>query len=158
MKAFTDKCRKTKVAELQVAGCARNSPYSILQKGFLPKRNPQLSLGYVFCFVSVFYLYIVYILLYMYIYLYIIYNIIKNKKKNPSIGLHIHRRKNGCTPKVAGCVFRKNRLYIMLWIGFWAQPSTCNLATRLRFCFWFLVHICVVPSSSSAMFLVSERV
>ena len=65
--------------------------------------------------------------------IYIIYNIIKNKKKNPPTGLHIHRRKNGCTPKVAGCVFRKNRLYSMLWIGFWAQPATCNLQPWLRF-------------------------
>ena len=103
---------------------------------FVPKRNPQLSLVYVFCFVSVYYLYIVYILLYMYIYLYIIYNIIKNKKKNPSTGLHIHRRKNGYTTKVAGCVFGENRLYSMLWMGFWAQLATCNLQPWLRFSFY----------------------
>ena len=106
---------------------------------FVPKRNPQLSLAYVFCFVSVrvlVYLYIVYILLYMYIYLYIIYNIIKNKKKNLPTGLHIHRRKNGYTTKVAGCVFGENRLYSMLWIGFGAQPVTCNLQPWLRFCFY----------------------
>ena len=69
----------------------------------------------------------------MYIYLYIIYNIIKNKKKNPPTGLHIHRRKNGYTTKVAGCVLGQNRLYNMLWMGFWTQPATCNFATRLRF-------------------------
>ena len=94
----------------------------------------------------------------MYIYLYIIYNIIKIKKKNPPIGLHIYRRKNRYTTKVAGCVLGKNLLYSVLWIGYRAQLVTCNFATLLRFCSRFLVHICVVPSSSSAMFLVSERV
>ena len=62
-------------------------PTAYYRRDFALKRNPQLSLVYVFCFVSVrvlVYLCIVYILLYMYIYLYIIYNIIKNKKKEPT--------------------------------------------------------------------------
>ena len=63
---------------------------------FVPKRNPQLLLVYVFCFVSVrvlVYLYIVYIY-YYYIYLYIIYNIIKNKKKEPTHRVaHTHTEK-----------------------------------------------------------------
>ena len=136
MKAFADERRKRKVAKLQVAGCARNRLYNMLWQDFASKRNPQLLCVCVFCFLTVrvlVYLYIVYILLYMYIYLYIIYNIIKNKKKNPPIGLHIHRRKNGYTTKVAGCVFGQNLLYSMLWMGFWAQPATCNLATLVSF-------------------------
>ena len=64
---------------------------------FALKRNPQLLLVYVFFFVSVrvlVYLYIVYILLYMYLYLYIIYNIIKNKKKEPTHRVaHIQKKK-----------------------------------------------------------------
>ena len=56
--------------------------------------------------------------------------------------------------KLAGCVFGKNRLYSMLWIGFGAQTATCNLATRLRFSSRLLVHICVVSSFSFSMFLV----
>ena len=87
---------------------------------FVPKRNPQLLCVCVFCFVSVrvlVYLYIVYILLYMYIYLYIIYNIIKNKKKEPTHRVaHIHILKNRYTTKVAGCVFGENRPYSMLWL------------------------------------------
>ena len=70
--------------------------------------------------------------------------------------MHIHRRKNGYTTKVAGCVFGENRLYSMLWIGFGTQPATCNLQPWLRFCSRLLVHICVVSSSSSAMFLVNS--
>ena len=94
----------------------------------------------------------------MYIYLYIIYNIIKIKKRTHPQGYTHTEEKTDTQPKVAGCVFGKNRPYSMLWLGLWAQLVTCNFATRLRFCSRFLVHICVVSSSSSTMFLVSERV
>ena len=135
---------------MRVASCGLRS-ISVLRYAvgrILAENATRNFYGYVFFVVC-----ICSILIYLYILLYIIYNIIKNKKKNPLIGLHIHTLKNRYTTKVAGCVFRENRLYSMLWVGFWAQPATCNLATRLRFCSRFLVHICVMSSSSSTMFL-----
>ena len=141
---------------MRVASCGLRS-ISVLRYAvgrILAENATRNFYGYVFfvvCICSI--LIYLYILLYVYIYLYIIYNIIKNKKKNPPIGLHIYTLKNRYTTKVAGCVFGENRPYSILWLGFWAQPATCNLATRLRFCSRFLVHICVMSSSSSTMFL-----
>ena len=56
----------------------------------------------------------------MYIYLYIIYNIIKIKKRTHPQGYTYTEEKTDTQPTVAGCVYRKNRLYSMLWIGFGA--------------------------------------
>ena len=69
----------------------------------------------------------------MYIYLYIIYNIIKIKKRTYPQGYTHTEEKTDTQPKVAGCVFCKNRFYSMLWLGFWAQPATCNSATLVSF-------------------------
>ena len=102
-------------------------PTVYFRRDFGQKRNPQLSWVYVFCFVSVYYLYIVYILLYMYIYLYIIYNIIKNKKKNPPIGLHTYTEEKTDTQ-------RKLRVAFLVKIGStvccgWDLERNSQLAT-----------------------------
>ena len=103
VKAFAGERRKVKTQpKLQSFGlrvAPEIGPTVRCGQDFVPKRNPQLSLVYVFCFVSVrvlVYLYIVYIyiIIYIYIYLYIIYNIIKNKKKEPTHRVaHTHTEK-----------------------------------------------------------------
>ena len=136
VKAFTDEPRKVKCNQsCKVAGCGLR-PKSALQYAvdrILSQNATRNFHWFMFFALYLYTIYILYIYYYICIYIYILYNIIKNKKKSPPIGLHIHRRKNGCTPKVAGCVFGKNRLYSMLWLGFWAQPVTCNLATLVAF-------------------------
>ena len=94
----------------------------------------------------------------MYIYLYIIYNIIKIKKRAHPQG---YTHTEGKTD-----THQKLRVAFFVRIGSTdccdrdfgrnLQPATCNLQLWLRFGFRFLVHICVVSSSSSAMFLVNS--
>ena len=119
----------------RVAGCGLRpkSPLQDAVDGILPQNATRNFYWFMFFALYLYSIYILYIYYYICIYIYILYNIIKNKKKNPPIGLHIHRRKNGYTTKVAGCVFGQNLLYSMLWMGFWAQPATCNLATLVSF-------------------------
>ena len=59
--------------KLQVAGCVLFRPCSILWAGFYAKTQPATYIG--ICF---------FILYIYFIYVYILYNIIKNKKKEPT--------------------------------------------------------------------------
>ena len=59
--------------KLRVAGCALFRPCSILWTGFYSKTQPATYIG--ICF---------FILYIYFIYVYILYNIIKNKKKEPT--------------------------------------------------------------------------
>ena len=103
-----DTIKRNRVAELRVA--PEIAPTVCCGWDFALKRNPQLSLVYVFCFVSIF-IYILYIYYYICIYIYILYNIIKNKKKNPPIGLYTYtEEKNKTQPRLRVAFWLKSAL------------------------------------------------
>ena len=137
MKAFADERRKRKVAKLQVAGCARNRLYSMLWTGFCSKTQPATFIGLCFllciCSCTSISIYCIYILLYMYIYLYIIYNIIKNKKKEPTHRVaHTHTEK---TIYNKGCGLRfwpKSALQHAV-DGIWSATRNLQLETLVAF-------------------------
>ena len=74
--------------KLRVAGCAQFRPCSILWTGFYSKTQPATYIGLCFFILYIYiylYMYIcIYVYMYICIYVYILYNIIKNKKKEPT--------------------------------------------------------------------------
>ena len=96
-----------KVARLRVAGCASNRLYNMLWARFWTQSATRNFYWYPFfdvCIFSILYI------LYMYIYLYIIYNIIKNKKRDP-------------THRVAP-IERKNVAQQKLRVAFWTEIAS----------------------------------
>ena len=92
----------------RVAGCGLRpkSPLQYAVGRILPQNATRNFHWFMFFALYLYSIYILYI--YYYICIYIIYNIIKNKKKEPTHRVaHIYRRKKQNTTSVAGCVLVK---------------------------------------------------